>query len=59
MLILFLINVLEDFIKLLLLSFCFFGNIFVDEFVVVVFVLLVFFVILILFIFFGLFISGI
>lgn len=53
------INILEDFIKLLLFSFWFFGNILVDELVVVVFVFLVFLVVFILVMFFGLFISGI
>lgn len=52
-----LINVLEDFIKFLLLSFCLFGNIFVDELVVGVLIVLVLFVVLILIMLLGLFIS--
>lgn len=52
-----LINILEDFLKLLLLSFCFFGNVVVDEIVVLVLCLLVLLFILLLVMVFGVFVS--
>lgn len=52
-----LFKIIEDFIKFLFLSFCLFGNIFVDELVVGVLVLLVFLFIFLLLMVLGLFLS--